>query len=142
MQQKPVVAVCWLCTVFNVRSVVYRGYMCTCNLGGISALVTFVSTLLRQQYHLTSCALSLLLSFLLLSIFCIYYQKDLPNARPLQFSQGRVEFRNVFFSYNADRPILKNVSFEVQKRLIIGRCNDSFISFRFAKKVSLVTSLP
>ncbi|MEO0545378.1 MAG: ABC transporter ATP-binding protein/permease [Pseudomonadota bacterium] len=39
--------------------------------------------------------------------------KDDPNAKPLQASDGSIVFENVDFSYDEDRPILKNVSFEV-----------------------------
>lgn len=40
--------------------------------------------------------------------------KDLPNALPLTITNGQVEFRNVSFSYNPDRPILRNLSFIVE----------------------------
>ncbi|MDZ4084868.1 MAG: ABC transporter ATP-binding protein/permease [Bdellovibrionales bacterium] len=39
--------------------------------------------------------------------------KDLPDATALQLTNGAIEFKNVSFHYSADRPILKNVSFEV-----------------------------
>lgn len=39
--------------------------------------------------------------------------RDRPGAKPLEVSAGRIEFRNVNFHYDADRPILKNLSFEV-----------------------------
>ncbi|MEM1038922.1 MAG: ABC transporter ATP-binding protein/permease [Pseudomonadota bacterium] len=39
--------------------------------------------------------------------------KDDPNAKPLQASDGSIVFENVDFSYDEDRPILKNISFEV-----------------------------
>jgi ABC-type transport system involved in Fe-S cluster assembly fused permease/ATPase subunit len=38
---------------------------------------------------------------------------DRPGATDLEVKEGRVEFRDVHFSYDADRPILKGVSFEV-----------------------------
>ncbi|RWH18957.1 ABC transporter ATP-binding protein/permease [Mesorhizobium sp.] len=38
---------------------------------------------------------------------------DKPDARPLKVSAGKVEFRDVHFSYDANRKILKGVSFEV-----------------------------
>jgi ATP-binding cassette, subfamily B, heavy metal transporter len=38
---------------------------------------------------------------------------DAPAAKPLQTSQGSVRFDRVSFSYNADRPILHDVSFEI-----------------------------
>lgn len=40
--------------------------------------------------------------------------KDLPGAKKLQLTSGGIEFKNVSFHYSADRPILKNISFEVQ----------------------------
>ena len=39
--------------------------------------------------------------------------KDLPDAKPLRVSAGVVRFENVQFAYEADRPILKGLSFEV-----------------------------
>jgi len=38
---------------------------------------------------------------------------DAPNAQPVAITDGRIEFDNVSFSYDPERPILKNVSFEV-----------------------------
>ncbi|CAN5521632.1 ABC transporter ATP-binding protein/permease [soil metagenome] len=39
--------------------------------------------------------------------------KDAPGAPDLKVEGGKLEFRNVSFHYGPDRPILKNVSFEV-----------------------------
>jgi ATP-binding cassette, subfamily B, heavy metal transporter len=39
--------------------------------------------------------------------------KDVPGARPLTVTSGTVRFENVQFAYEADRPILKGLSFEV-----------------------------
>lgn len=39
--------------------------------------------------------------------------KDRPDAPELRFIDGTIRFKNVSFHYSADRPILKNVSFEV-----------------------------
>ena len=38
---------------------------------------------------------------------------DRPGAKPLAVREGKVEFRDVHFSYDANRQILKGVSFEV-----------------------------
>jgi ATP-binding cassette, subfamily B, heavy metal transporter len=38
---------------------------------------------------------------------------DTPNAQPLRVSSGALRFEQVSFSYNPDRPILHDVSFEV-----------------------------
>jgi ATP-binding cassette subfamily B protein len=38
---------------------------------------------------------------------------DRPGAKPLAVTEGKVEFRDVHFSYDANRQILKGVSFEV-----------------------------
>nr|WP_285764294.1 ABC transporter ATP-binding protein/permease [Microbulbifer sp. NKW57] len=48
---------------------------------------------------------------------------DAPGASELQVSAGRIEFRNVDFHYQAERPILQDVSFTVepgQKVAIVG----------------------
>jgi ATP-binding cassette subfamily B protein len=39
--------------------------------------------------------------------------KDKPNARPLVVTQGLIRFEDVRFAYDAARPILKGLSFEV-----------------------------
>jgi ATP-binding cassette subfamily B protein len=39
--------------------------------------------------------------------------KDAPNARPLVVTTGHIRFENVSFAYEADRPILKGLSFDV-----------------------------
>jgi ABC-type transport system involved in Fe-S cluster assembly fused permease/ATPase subunit len=39
--------------------------------------------------------------------------EDKPNAQPLKVSDGAIEFRDVHFAYEPDRPILKGVSFSV-----------------------------
>ncbi len=39
--------------------------------------------------------------------------KDMPGARPLLVTAGKVRFDDVRFSYDAERPILKGLSFEV-----------------------------
>ncbi|MDM0105235.1 ABC transporter ATP-binding protein/permease [Variovorax sp. J22R24] len=39
--------------------------------------------------------------------------RDAPNARPLTGADSTVRFENVSFAYEAARPILKNVSFEI-----------------------------
>ncbi|OMH32069.1 metal ABC transporter permease [Motiliproteus sp. MSK22-1] len=49
--------------------------------------------------------------------------KDKPGAGELQVSQGKIEFRNVCFSYQPERPIIQNLSFTVepgQKLAIVG----------------------
>ena len=38
---------------------------------------------------------------------------DRPDAQPLQIRQGSIAFRDVHFSYDPERPILKGISFEV-----------------------------
>lgn len=39
--------------------------------------------------------------------------EDAPGARPLRVTQGAVRFEDVKFAYDAERPILKGLSFEV-----------------------------
>ena len=39
--------------------------------------------------------------------------EDSPTARPIRISGGSIEFRNVSFSYNPNRKILKDVSFQI-----------------------------
>jgi len=43
-----------------------------------------------------------------------------PGARPLVRASGAIEFRNVSFSYDGDRPVLKDLSFEVRPGTRVG----------------------
>jgi ABC-type transport system involved in Fe-S cluster assembly fused permease/ATPase subunit len=49
--------------------------------------------------------------------------QDKADARQLNFISGKVEFKNVYFSYSKDMPILRGVSFSIepgQKVAIVG----------------------
>jgi ATP-binding cassette subfamily B (MDR/TAP) protein 7 len=49
--------------------------------------------------------------------------QDAPDAKPLEFKGGNIEFQDVTFGYHPDRPILTNVSFTIpagQKTAIVG----------------------
>jgi ATP-binding cassette subfamily B protein len=39
--------------------------------------------------------------------------EDAPDAKPLAIAQGAISFKDVYFAYDAARPILKGVSFDV-----------------------------
>lgn len=39
--------------------------------------------------------------------------RDEPNALPLMPMRGKVDFRNVSFSYTPEKPVLKNITFTV-----------------------------
>lgn len=64
---------------------------------------------------------------------------DIPGAKPLQVPQGDVEFKNVSFAYDANRPILKDISFKVPAGKMValvgpsgaGKSTISRILFRF-----------
>ena len=65
--------------------------------------------------------------------------RDKPDARALTVSEGVLQFSDVHFSYDADRPILKGISFEVPagKKVAIvgpsgaGKSTISRLIFRF-----------
>ena len=65
--------------------------------------------------------------------------KDKPNAQPLDVEQGTIRFDKVCFSYDRDRPILKDLSFEVPAGKMVaivgpsgaGKSTISRILFRF-----------
>jgi ATP-binding cassette subfamily B protein len=60
-----------------------------------------------------------------------------PHAKPLVRSKGMVEYKNVGFSYNPDKPVLKDVSFSVPSGKLVG------IKGRTgAGKTTLVSLLP
>ena len=46
--------------------------------------------------------------------------KDTPNAPELMPSKGKIEFKDVSFSYSPERPILKNITFEINSGETIG----------------------
>ena len=64
---------------------------------------------------------------------------DKPGADPLQIDRGTIRFENVMFSYDPDRPILKDISFEVPAGRMVaivgpsgaGKSTISRILFRF-----------
>jgi ATP-binding cassette, subfamily B, bacterial len=37
--------------------------------------------------------------------------KELPHAKPLQIAKGEVSYKNVYFGYNPERPVLEGVNF-------------------------------
>ena len=39
---------------------------------------------------------------------------DKPNAKPINVTKGQVKFSNVHFSYDSKRPILNDLSIEIQ----------------------------
>ncbi|MET0688420.1 MAG: ABC transporter ATP-binding protein/permease [Methyloceanibacter sp.] len=51
------------------------------------------------------------------TMFALLHEKpeivDRPGAEPLHVTRGEIRFENVSFAYDPDRPILKNLSFEV-----------------------------
>ena len=77
------------------------------------------------------------------NMFALLDQKpeivDAPDAKPLDASKGRIEFKNVSFAYDPDRTILKNVSFDVPAGKMVaivgpsgaGKSTISRILFRF-----------
>jgi ATP-binding cassette subfamily B protein len=64
---------------------------------------------------------------------------DRPGAKPLRVKKGDIKFENVSFAYDPERPILKNVSFEVPAGKMVaivgpsgaGKSTVSRILFRF-----------
>jgi ATP-binding cassette subfamily B protein len=64
---------------------------------------------------------------------------DRPGAKPLRVREGEIKFENVSFAYDPERPILKNVSFEVPAGKMVaivgpsgaGKSTISRILFRF-----------
>ena len=64
---------------------------------------------------------------------------DRTGAKPLRVNKGEIKFENVSFAYDPDRPILKNVSFEVPAGKMVaivgpsgaGKSTISRILFRF-----------
>src|SRR5207247_1607638 len=45
--------------------------------------------------------------------------KDLPGATPAPRFKGKIEFENVTFSYEPNRPVLKNVSFRIEPGQVV-----------------------
>ena len=64
---------------------------------------------------------------------------DRPGAQPLRVKDGRIEFKNVSFAYDPERPVLNDVSFEVPAGKMVaivgasgaGKSTISRILFRF-----------
>ncbi len=62
--------------------------------------------------------------------------QDRPAAYPLPRMEGRVRFENVSFSYQPDRPVLLDVSFEVEPRQTV-----ALVGFSGAGKTTIVNLL-
>ena len=45
---------------------------------------------------------------------------DAPNAKPLQVSQGRIEFRNLCFAYEPNRPVFDNLNVVIEQGQRVG----------------------
>jgi ATP-binding cassette subfamily B protein len=77
------------------------------------------------------------------TMFALLHEKpeivDRKGAKPLRVTKGEIKFENVSFAYEPDRPILKNVSFEVPAGKMVaivgpsgaGKSTISRILFRF-----------
>ncbi len=65
--------------------------------------------------------------------------EDKPGAKPMDVSKGRIKFENVSFAYDPNRPILKDLSFDVEPGSMValvgpsgaGKSTISRILFRF-----------
>ncbi len=62
---------------------------------------------------------------------------ELPGARPLARASGAVSFRNVSFGYEADRPVLRDISFDISPGSRVGIAGPTG-----AGKTTLVNLLP
>ena len=63
--------------------------------------------------------------------------KDLPGARRAGRIQGKIEFRNVDFGYQPDRPVLKNVSFRIEPGQVA-----ALVGPTGAGKTSIISLIP
>lgn len=63
--------------------------------------------------------------------------KDQPGALPLQLKAGRVQFENVSFGYEPDRPVLQNISLDVRPGETI-----ALVGLTGAGKSTLVSLIP
>ena len=63
--------------------------------------------------------------------------RDLPRARPAPAFKGAIEFRDVNFCYDQDRPILKNVSFRIEPGQVA-----ALVGPTGAGKTSIISLIP
>jgi ATP-binding cassette, subfamily B, bacterial len=63
--------------------------------------------------------------------------RDLPNARKAPPLKGRIEFVKVSFNYQADRPVLKNVSFKIEPGQVA-----ALVGPTGAGKTSIISLIP
>ena len=63
--------------------------------------------------------------------------KDLPGARPAPRLKGKVEFEKVTFGYDADNPVLKDVSFSIEPGQVA-----AFVGPTGAGKTSIISLIP
>jgi ATP-binding cassette, subfamily B, bacterial len=63
--------------------------------------------------------------------------KDLPGARRAPHFKGKIEFRDVDFAYQPDRPVLKNVSFRIEPGQVA-----ALVGPTGAGKTSIISLIP
>jgi ATP-binding cassette subfamily B protein len=88
------------------------------SLGTVVALAGFLPRLFGPTASLMNVQVNILSSLALFERIFDYLDleqeiKDRPGARDLDQAQGRVEFRNVDFSYAEGQPVLRDVSFTI-----------------------------
>lgn len=116
----------------------------TMTVGDLVAVNTFLIQLYIPLFNLGFAYREIKLALVNLeSMFSVMEEpeeiKDIPNAKPIQISEGEIRFENVSFSYQENRSILKDISFTIPpgKTLAIvgssgaGKSTLSRVLFRF-----------
>jgi ATP-binding cassette subfamily B protein len=62
---------------------------------------------------------------------------DVPGARPAPPLEGKIEFEHVSYSYNSDRPVLKDVSFSVEPGQVV-----ALVGPTGAGKTTIISLIP
>jgi ABC-type multidrug transport system fused ATPase/permease subunit len=99
------------------------------SIGGLIAFYTYVIRLFGPIFRLAQHNVTIQTAMASIERIFEYLDiepqiRDLPSGRTLSHIDGHVAFREVAFSYDHDKPILNNLSFEVypgQKVAVVGR---------------------
>jgi len=79
---------------------------------GYTSLLTSPLSRLAQQYRMTKSAVY---SFRrAMKYYDVPPEKDYPNSLEIEDFKGKIVFENVSFGYKREKPVIKNISFEVK----------------------------
>lgn len=105
--------------IYLVGGILLIKYNHNLTVGDITVMVSLLTRMYGPVNQLMNIQVDWIRSMALFSRIFEYFDmpvkiENKPNAKILQSSKGEVEFKNVYFSYDEKKQILKDVSFKLQ----------------------------